>query len=97
MMSMCMMERIPEVTERLAANVAKASATYATVVELWSNTHNRTASTLLEPHSAPDVSCCKQTKGITYAESFSDSKSAGPCGHGGSTPPPGTNKTKILD
>ena len=23
-----------------------------------------------------------------------DSKSADPCGHGGSTPPPGTNKTK---
>ena len=26
-----------------------------------------------------------------------DSKSADPCGHGGSTPPPGTNKTNSLD
>lgn len=25
-----------------------------------------------------------------------DSKSADPCGHGGSTPPPGTNKNKAL-
>jgi hypothetical protein len=26
-----------------------------------------------------------------------DSKSADPCGHGGSTPPPGTNKMKDVD
>jgi hypothetical protein len=35
--------------------------------------------------------------GMAELADAADSKSAGPCGHGGSTPPPGTNKTKSLD
>jgi hypothetical protein len=35
--------------------------------------------------------------GMAELADAADSKSADPCGHGGSTPPPGTNKTKSLD
>src|SRR5215831_8604103 len=34
--------------------------------------------------------------GMAELADAADSKSADPCGHGGSTPPPGTNKTKSL-
>ena len=34
--------------------------------------------------------------GMAELADAADSKSADPCGHGGSTPPPGTNKTKDL-
>jgi hypothetical protein len=35
--------------------------------------------------------------GMAELADAADSKSADPCGHGGSTPPPGTSKTKNLD
>jgi hypothetical protein len=34
--------------------------------------------------------------GMAELADAADSKSAGPCGHGGSTPPPGTNKINTL-
>jgi hypothetical protein len=43
------------------------------------------------------LSSLEQHAGMAELADAADSKSADPCGHGGSTPPPGTNKAERLD
>ena len=45
-----------------------------------------------------EVRIQKRSKaGMAELADAADSKSADPCGHGGSTPPPGTNEINSLD
>jgi hypothetical protein len=50
----------------------------------------------VEPHRREAQTIVNKGKQEACFFTDRDSKSADPCGHGGSTPPPGTNKTKSL-